>query len=132
MTNKEASERLFEIYKKWYTSDNEQENAYEILQDITAFDKAFKALRGSDERMTYEEALNYLNGVLGDGSMNYVYTPIKTTAIQTAIDALRRIPKIHNNGTLEVVVEDGRKIKRVLVCGDNNCVDIFYKREEEE
>ena len=43
-----------------------------------------------------------------------------------AIEALKKKPSISEDGTLTVNVEDGSKVSRVLVCGDNHMGGLYY------
>ena len=47
-------------------------------------------------------------------------------AYEMAIEALKAEPCIAEDGTLIVKVEDGSKISRVLVCGDNHFGGLYY------
>ncbi|MBQ0079721.1 MAG: hypothetical protein KBS66_07530 [Eubacterium sp.] len=43
--------------------------------------------------MTYKEAKRYLENLVGDRSMRYIYTPIKTDVLIEAIEALEEVEK---------------------------------------
>ena len=46
--------------------------------------------------------------------------------LEMAIEALEKEPNIAKDGTLTVSVEDGNKVSRVLVCGDNHFGGLYY------
>lgn len=61
--------------------------------------------------------------VCGDGYDAY----FRAEAILNAIAEVGRIPILHEDGTLEVHVEDGTKVNRVFVVGDNHFGGLFYE-----
>ena len=54
----------------------------------------------------------------------------KAQAVDMAIKALEREPSISEDGTLTVNVEDGNKVSRVLVCGDNHFGGLYYPEQD--
>ena len=51
-------------------------------------------------------------------------------ATKLAIQELQKEPSISEDGTLTVNVEDGNKISRVLVCGDNHFGGLYYPEQQ--
>ena len=82
--------------------------------------------------MTNEEArqwfLKVYSEIKGKG-----YVDENEEAYELAIKALEQEPNenaISENGTLTVHVVDGRKVSRVLVCGDNHWGGLYYLEED--
>lgn len=76
--------------------------------------------------MTREEAIEIIANTMFIGSS----ADDIDTAINMAIEALEREPSISEDGTLTVNVEDGNKVSRVLVCGDNHFGGLYYPEQE--
>lgn len=76
--------------------------------------------------MTREEAKEIIANTMFIGSS----ADDIDTAINMAIEALEREPSISEDGTLTVNVEDGSKVSRVLVCGDNHFGGLYYPDQE--
>jgi len=79
--------------------------------------------------MTREEAINILYGIRADNlNLDDAYTKDKYDALTMAIKALE--PELFDDGTLTVNVEDGNKVSRVLVCGENHFGGLYYPEQE--
>ena len=73
--------------------------------------------------MTPEEAKKYLECIVGDGSMEFVYCPIKTEVLKIAIDAMEyRIPKKPHK--VNDVTDEGYSCYE-WVCDE--CGDVTYE-----
>ena len=73
--------------------------------------------------MTREEAIRILSNRDAHG-VPCGYTSGYQEALDMAIEALSE--DISEDGTLKVNVEDGSKVNRVLVCGDNHFGGLYY------
>lgn len=90
----------------------------------------------SDEkRMTREEAIELLESEKNRFSYKFQPYDVETRekwqcAYDMAIKALEQA--LSNDGTLTVNVEDGNKVSRVLVCGENHFGGLYYPEQEQK
>lgn len=76
-----------------------------------------------DDATKYFKIIYELSQTLG---VSYDFIDEK---IKEIIPALKK-PSISEDGTLTVNVEDGNKVNRVLVCGDNHFGGLYYPEQE--
>ena len=76
--------------------------------------------------MTREEAIKELSYIADE--MPSMECADWKEAISMAIKALEQ--ELSNDGTLTVNVEDGNKVSRVLVCGENHFGGLYYPEQE--
>lgn len=76
--------------------------------------------------MTKEEAIE----IIDCGEISNRWGKDGEEVEKMAIEALERQPSISEDGTLTVNVEDGSKVSRVLVCGDNHFGGMYYPEQE--
>lgn len=70
--------------------------------------------------MTKQDILEYFKDI------NHAYNDCtRYDTLKHMLDELQE-PSISDDGTLTVNVEDGSKVSRVLVCGDNHFGGLYY------
>lgn len=79
--------------------------------------------------MTREEAISIMKVIVHMLEEKYDTDRVEE-AVDMAIEALQQMPSISEDGTLTVNVEDGSKVSRVLVCGDNHFGGLYYPEQE--
>ena len=97
----------------------------EIVKEIRVLPSVTPAEKQEpcDDAKKYFKIIYELSQTLG---VSYDFIDEK---IKEIIPALKK-PSISEDGTLTVNVEDGSKVSRVLVCGDNHFGGLYYPEQE--
>ena len=104
-------------------NDRDCENCiHKINGACKVWECKFELKRG----MTKEEAIE----IIECGEISNRWGKDGEEVEEMAIKALKQKPSISEDGTLTVNVEDGSKVSRVLVCGDNHFGGVSYPDQE--
>lgn len=104
-------------------NDRDCENCvHKVNGACTAWECKFEPKRG----ITKEEAIE----IIECGEISNRWGKDGKEIEEMAIKALKEKPSISEDGTLTVNVEDGSKVSRVLVCGDNHFGGLYYPEQE--
>ena len=122
--------------------DENIDNISELYAYITTRDDKYIRVGGDFKLWTTEKTghdgevikelkeLEYYNRPFDNSEEEAEVATRKAQAVDMAIKALEREPSISEDGTLTVNVEDGNKVSRVLVCGDNHFGGLYYPDQE--